>query len=170
MEQNEQPERGGDGWFVTAAAVAGDLDNPFYREERQRDVWNEAAAIGYQVILFLGLAAAAGMLWIGGEPSMPYAVTLLAVLGIASIISAVYAARLGVDVDESTRMLRLRMVPFLALLILVVAGLVRVAPADGFGSGLAQGAVAGAALAVLWLAVKWIRARRRTSGAGPVSS
>jgi hypothetical protein len=27
-----------DGWFVKAAATMGDLGNPFYREERQRDV------------------------------------------------------------------------------------------------------------------------------------
>ena len=31
------------GWFVRAAAAIGDLSNPFYGEERQRDVWNEAS-------------------------------------------------------------------------------------------------------------------------------
>ncbi len=42
-------------WFVRAATVIGDLSNPFYREERQRDVWNEAAAVALQVILWLSL-------------------------------------------------------------------------------------------------------------------
>ncbi len=30
--------------FVRAAAAVGDLGNPFYDEERQREVWNEAAS------------------------------------------------------------------------------------------------------------------------------
>ena len=33
------------GWFVTAAGIVGDLGSPFYREERRRDVWNEASAV-----------------------------------------------------------------------------------------------------------------------------
>ena len=32
-------------WFIRTAAVIGDLSNPFYGEERQRDVWNEASAV-----------------------------------------------------------------------------------------------------------------------------
>lgn len=34
-------------WFVRAAAVVGDLDSPFSAEERDRDVWNEASAVGF---------------------------------------------------------------------------------------------------------------------------
>lgn len=56
-----------DGWFVRAAAAVGDLGNPFYREERRRDVWNEASAVGFQLMLWLGLAAAAAMIWIAGS-------------------------------------------------------------------------------------------------------
>jgi hypothetical protein len=52
-----------DGWFVRAAGMVGDLGSPYYREERQRDVWNEAAAVGLQVVLWLGLGAAAAMVW-----------------------------------------------------------------------------------------------------------
>lgn len=35
-----------DGVFMPVAAVLGDLDRPFYAEERERDVWNEASAVG----------------------------------------------------------------------------------------------------------------------------
>jgi hypothetical protein len=38
-------------WFVRVAAVIGDLSNPFYGEERQRDVWNEASAVALQVLI-----------------------------------------------------------------------------------------------------------------------
>ena len=51
-------------WFVQAAAVIGDLSNPFYREERQRDVWNEASAVAFQVLIWLHLLAATAVVWI----------------------------------------------------------------------------------------------------------
>ena len=38
--------------FVRAARFVGDLGNPFYEEERQRDVWNEACAFGLQLLLW----------------------------------------------------------------------------------------------------------------------
>jgi hypothetical protein len=31
--------------FLRAAGAIGDLGNAFYREARQRDVWNEASAL-----------------------------------------------------------------------------------------------------------------------------
>ena len=43
---------------MRAAAVIGDLSNPFHREERQRDAWNEASAVGLQVLLALSFLAA----------------------------------------------------------------------------------------------------------------
>jgi hypothetical protein len=43
-----------DSVFVRLAAGVGDLGNPFYREERQRDVWNEASAVGMQLTLWAG--------------------------------------------------------------------------------------------------------------------
>ncbi len=59
------------GWFVRAAAVIGDLSNPFYREERQRDVWNEASAVALQVLLWLSWLAATAAVWIMGAPRCP---------------------------------------------------------------------------------------------------
>ena len=68
-----------DGWFVKAAATIGDLGNPFYREERQRDVWNEASAVGLQLVLWLGLGTVAAMVWLGGPPALPYAFAVFVV-------------------------------------------------------------------------------------------
>jgi hypothetical protein len=70
-----------DGWFVKAAATIGDLDNPFYRKERQRVVWNEASAVGLQLMLWLGLGTAAAMVWLDGTPALPYAFAVFVVLG-----------------------------------------------------------------------------------------
>lgn len=61
-----------------------DLGSPFYREERQRDVWNEASAVGHQLVLWLGMVTAAAMVWIGGATALPYAVTLYAVIGVSA--------------------------------------------------------------------------------------
>ena len=150
-----------DGWFVRAAGAVGDLGSPFYREERQRDVWNEASAIGFQLMLWLLLAAVTAMVWLGGAPALPYAMSVFAVLGVASWVSILYAHARGVDLGDAGRVLRLRMVVWGVLLVGFVAGLARVAPSDGFSGGFAQGAVLGAAGTVVWLAWSGLRLRRQ---------
>jgi hypothetical protein len=153
---------GRDGWFMRAAGVVGDLDHPFYEEERQRDVWNEACAVGLQVALWLGLALAAAMVWLGGSTALPYALAVFAVLfGATSWVTILYAQQLGVRVEDPGGLLRLRLVPYLLLLALFLAGVVRAAPSDGFVGGLAQGAAFGGAAATLWLLASGLRARRR---------
>ena len=153
------------GWFVRAAAAIGDLSSPFYREERQRDVWNEAAAVGLQAILLLALTAAAGMVWIGGAPALPFAATVLAVVGTTSLVTLLYALARGVTVDDPAGLLRLRLVPYAVLFVLFLVGAARVAPADGFLGGSVQGAGAGGAAAALVLVWSGLRARRRQRGA-----
>jgi hypothetical protein len=152
------------GWFLRAAGAIGDLSSPFYREERQRDVWNEASAVGLQVTLLLALAAATGMVWLGGASALPYAFTVLGVVGVASWMTLLYAAALGVTVDDAS-LLRLRLVPYLALLVLFLVGAARVAPSGGFVGGLVQGGVwgaaAGGALAVFFTLRAGLQARRR---------
>jgi len=54
------------GLFGRAARVVGDLDHPFYAEERRREVWNEAPAVGLQTLLWGALGLACAMAWIGG--------------------------------------------------------------------------------------------------------
>ncbi|MBK5221936.1 MAG: hypothetical protein JJE52_03485 [Acidimicrobiia bacterium] len=38
--------------FMRTAARIGDLGSPLYDEERRRDVWNEASAVGFQIMLW----------------------------------------------------------------------------------------------------------------------
>ena len=163
MSGGDDVQQGGrDGWFMRAAGVVGDLDHPFYEEERQRDVWNEACAVGLQVALWLGLALAAAMVWLGGSTALPYALAVFAVLfGATSWVTILYAQQLGVRVEDPGGLLRLRLVPYLLLLALFLAGVVRAAPSDGFVGGLAQGAAVGGAAATLWLLTSGLRARRR---------
>jgi hypothetical protein len=158
-EDETTPRR--DGWFVAAAGVVGDLGHPFYEEERQRDVWNEASAVGLQMVLWLGLAAATAMVWVGGAPGLPYAVTLLIVVGVGAVTTLSYAHGLGVRYDDPAGLLRLRLVPYVALLVAFMVGVVRVAPSHGFFGGFAQGMVAGSAAALLWIVFSGVRARRR---------
>lgn len=150
-------------WFLRAAGFIGDLGNPFYAEERQRDVWNEASAVGLQLALWLGTLAATIMVWLGGASALPYAVAVLTVLGTASFVAILYAYGLGVSLDDPQRMLRLRLVPLGVLLVLFFLGATRAAPDGGFGEGFARGMLIGGAAAVLWLLWSGLRARRQRS-------
>jgi len=63
----------------------GDLDHPFYSDERNRYVWYEASAIAFQ-FLFLSIYFVAGtMLLVVGSPALPYAAAMF----IPAIITAV---------------------------------------------------------------------------------
>lgn len=152
--------------FMRTAARIGDLSSPFYDEERRRDVWNEASAVGFQLQLWLGTLAATVAVWTIGEAAVPVA---LAVLGIATVSSAVvmvYAARLGVEVDDAEMDLR-RLTPYLVLLALFVVGLLRAgAPyvRDGFWGSFRYGMAVGAVLALIagagWFTWHLVRDRR----------
>lgn len=63
---------GEQGVFMRVASAIGDLGSPFYDEERQRDVWNEASAVGFQAMLWSSLVAANVMIWVGGAAASPY--------------------------------------------------------------------------------------------------
>lgn len=91
-------------WFFRAAALVGDLSSPFYGEERRRDVWNEASAVGLQLVVWLSLTTAAAILWIGSAEAVPYALVLLAVVGLPSLVSISYARRLDVSIDAPPRL------------------------------------------------------------------
>ena len=148
------------GWFVRGAGAIGDLGSPFYREERQRDVWNEASAVGLQITLWLALAAATVMVWLGGASGLPYAFTVFGVVGVASWVTLLYAGALGVTIDDAD-LLRLRLVPYLALMVLFLTGAARVAPSDGFLRGVVWGGAFGGAGALVFMVWTGLRARRR---------
>jgi len=162
VNAHEDVETAGQGdWFVRTAAMVGDLSSPFYREERERDVWNEASAVGLQVDLLLGIAAATAMVWIGGATALPYAIAVLILAAAGSGVAMSYARRLGVRVTDSGSVMRLRLIPYVALLTLFLLGAVRAAPSSRFGAGFVWGMVAGFAGLLLWLAWSEIRDRRR---------
>ena len=161
MSAHEDVETGNRyAWFVRGAAAIGDLSSPFYREERQRDVWNEASAVGLQVTLWLTMAAATGMVWLGGATGLPYAATLFGVVGVASWMTFLYAGALGVTIDDS-ELWRLRLVPYLVLIVAFLVGAARVAPSGGFLGGFVQGGVVGAVAALVFMLWSGLRARRR---------
>ncbi len=92
-----------DNVFARATQAIADLGSPFYAEERQRDVWNEASAVGFQSLLWLMLGLVAAMVWIGGQPMFGWAMTLLLLTGLSSVLTLIHANRLGVTGWEGTR-------------------------------------------------------------------
>ena len=146
---------------MRSAAFIGDFANPFYREERQRDVWNEASAVGLQLMIWLNLVAATVMVWVGGRDALPYTLTLVGLLGVGSWVTVLYAARLGVRVDQPQRLKRGRLVPYVLLVVVLLVGMVRAMDVVGEPSSV-LGALVGAG--VVGLAV--VLAKRRGRGRG----
>lgn len=134
--------------FLRAAAAVGDLGSPFYDEERRRDVWNEASAVGFQLWLWLGLLTANTMAWLGGEDGLPYAVATFVLVAVTSGVVVGYARRLGVRADMPEHQ---RPAALVAVAGLVVAFVLGVAfsqqwPDDGFLGGFADGLAVGGVL------------------------
>jgi hypothetical protein len=149
-------------WFVRAAAAIGDLSNPFYAEERQRDVWNEASAVALQVLLCLNLLAATAAVWIVGAGALPYVYALLATIGIASWIAILYSWSLGVHVEDRKWVPRRRKIAVLVVAVVLAAGMLRAQTGHVLAdwstvAGMITGA---AAVVVLFAAVSWYVRKR----------
>ena len=71
----------------------GDLDHPFYNDERQRFVWYEASAIAFQLFLLSNMALVGAMLWIGSAGALRYALPLFLLNGLIAIVAIGYAKR-----------------------------------------------------------------------------
>jgi hypothetical protein len=135
--------------FVRVARFIGDFANPFYDEERQRDVWNEACAFGFQLLLWLVLTAGAVVVWVVGAPAVPYVEGALGILGTVCLLTIGYAHRLGVRITDPLRLLRLRLLPYVGLLAVLLVGMARASTdARGFVTGAATGALIAMALLV----------------------
>ncbi|WP_235681172.1 DUF2029 domain-containing protein [Tomitella gaofuii] len=76
----------------------GDLDDEFYDDEYQRDVWNEASAVGFQAYQLCLLAAAAVLPWAAGRVGAWIALGLLICWVVVGGAVQGYAKRRGVDV------------------------------------------------------------------------
>lgn len=139
-----------------AASAIADLNSPFYAEERQRDVWNEASAVGFQAMLWCMLGLVCAMVWIGGQALFGWALTLLLLTGLSSWLAVLHANRLGVTGWEGARLRRPRMLVVTALIVATGVGVVVRSDAALSPSGIAGGvvgfavAMAGAGAAAWW--------------------
>lgn len=149
--------------FDRTARWIGDLDHPFYSDERNRFVWYEASAIGFQ-LMFMGAYTVAGlMLWIGGASAVPYALAMLAPAVITAVVLKGYVTRAGADYWPSgADFRRSRGIAALATIVVLISGAARAAFDNdtltgdsagssfsrGFSEGMVPGLVAGAVAAV----------------------
>ena len=149
------------GWFVRTAGRIGDLGSPFYDEEHQRDVWNEASAVGFQLLLWLLPVAAVISVWVGGATAIPYALVMFFASGLTSWVVIAFARARGVDMGsaEGVTLLRWRLLTYLVLLGAFCTGVVRATPESSFGRGASWGLLVGAVLGIA--AVVWSQRRSR---------
>ena len=153
--------------FLRAARFVGDFGNPFYEEERHRDVWNEASAFGFQLALVTALLFSTVCIWLVGRPALPYVQAGVVLIGAISAVTILYAQRLGVDVLQSQRLNRARMAPFAVLAVVLLVGMLRptVDGESGWDWATAAGAVTGAAVALgLGALAVWGVRRAATAG------
>jgi hypothetical protein len=145
-------EHGQEDWFVRFAGVVGDFGHPLYAEERQRDVWNEASAFGFQLLLWLSMLAATITVWAVGTPAVPYTSALMMLLGAGSLATIWYANRLGVDLYASRWASGPRLIAVAVLLVGFFAGVFRALSSELDApvlAGMIAGAVIGAALGLI---------------------
>ena len=110
----------------------GDLDHPFYEDERNRFIWYEASAIAFQMFLLANLAIGGLMLWIGGSDALPYALAVLVVNAIVAMTGIQYAKqRYAEYTPKKTDFIRSRGVFSMFLALVVATGLVRALVFDG---------------------------------------
>ena len=147
--------------LVRIAHFVGDFSNPFYAEERQRDVWNEASAFGFQLVIWVTLAVGTAAVWVLGAPSVPYVGTAMALLGVTCGLTVAYAQHLGVDLTGREHMARWRMLPYALLVLALAAGLLR-AQDEPFEASTLAGMVTGAGTVLLVMALVLRRRSRDT--------
>ncbi|MBS9371721.1 DUF2029 domain-containing protein [Rhodococcus sp. B50] len=152
--------------FLKAARVIGDLDDEFYRDERQRDVWNEASAVGFQLTQWVALAAAALLPWLAGRPGAWTAIGILVAWFIVSIVTQLYARQRDVDLYATAKLWRPRSAAAAALYLVGVVGIFLRLHYDSepFENDLATwaGRITGAAVALALLGGGFAWNRRRT--------
>lgn len=127
----------------------GDLDHPFYNDERQRYVWYEASAIGFQLMFLANYVAAGLMLWIGGADALPYGLAIFVVSIVVALAVMGYASRRRAEyAPDLSDVFRTRGVLGVVISAFAVSGFIRalIDVSDGVGGftgGLAEGAIAG---------------------------
>jgi hypothetical protein len=109
-------------FFERFLARVGDLDDSFYADERQRDVWNEASAVGFQLFLWVTIGAAAVLPWVAGRTGAWISVALLAAAVGISLLTLGFARSRGVDLRTTSSVSRPRMLLALGLYLVAAVG------------------------------------------------
>ncbi len=94
--------------FTKAMRKVGDLDDEFYDDERQRDVWNEASAVGMQLYVWVSLIVAAVLPWVAGRTGSWIALSLLVVYLSVTFAVLGYAKSRGLDMYTQQNLRRPR--------------------------------------------------------------
>lgn len=157
--------------FVTAMRFVGDLDDEFYYDERQRDVWNEASAVGMQMFLWAALIAGAVLPWVAGRTGSFISIGILAVYLTVAFSVLHYARHRGVDMHTSQKLTRPRIFLATALYLVgagsaittLILGMTDGRPA--FSLSIFGGGALGLAAAALGLAANQRRERERERAA-----
>lgn len=114
----------------------GDLDHPFYSDERNRFVWYEASAIAFQLILIGSYLAAGLMFWVGGSEALPYALTSLAPVLLGTLVFHSFTAKHRVlYAPGKSDFKRLRGLIIIPLTLFVTIGAVKAIPSKPAESG-----------------------------------
>lgn len=150
--------------LMRIAREIGDLDDEFYADERQRDVWNEASAVGFQFVQWVALAVGTTLPWLAGPTGARVAIGVLAVWFVASLVVMTYARARDVDVNVVSKTLRPRVMLAMALYLAGVAGIwLQLAGPVGEETETVAGAVVGGAVGggVAIALIAWNRRRVR---------
>lgn len=110
----------------------GDLDHPFYNDERQRFVWYEASAIGFQLMLMLQTIGGGITLLLFGNPAWKYVLLALAPTVLTTIVVTGYASRHGAPYfASSSDFKRSRGIFAIVVMLIWAAGVLRAGPSGG---------------------------------------
>ena len=128
----------------------GDLDHPFYDDERQRFVWYEASAIGLQLVLITSYGTAGVLMLVGGAAAVPYAFASLTPILVTLLFVVWYCQRKNAPFFATgSDFKRRRVWLVLAMTSVLIAGIIRALldisgdASSGFSGGLAKGALVG---------------------------
>lgn len=148
--------------FIKAMRFVGDLDDEFYDDERQRDVWNEASAIGFQLFQWVGLISGAILPWVAGVTGAWISIGVLVALTAVNLLTIGYSAARSVNLYTAAKINRVRgVVVAVVLLIGYLGALIKLQP-DAFSeTGSWAGGLVGAIFGggIVGLAIWWMRRR-----------
>ena len=131
----------------------GDLDHPFYSDERNRYVWYEASAIAFQMLFLASYFVAGLLLWIGGADALIWVVPMFVPTVMTAGVFQAYLKRHSAEYWPTRNDFGRRrgQIAILAAVVLLT-GLIRAAislqdwvdgEADSFVGGTATGMIVG---------------------------